>query len=160
MEHKLAVGIQLFLIGKEEQGGAVTLGETSLLTVTAVEADHFKVTTEGRQYRWSGNVTEIELRFELPMAEPDRFVFLVDQEIDGLHFAPIVPIEPGAYWFYGMKGNHDDRLRLGLGTVAKASNGTGYFFFHDFAFAGKNMGMTGLWAKAVIPRMPGHDGSI
>jgi hypothetical protein len=89
------------------------------------------------------------------LANPQRFMRVREQVIDGLTFSPEVPTETGHYWFFGKTGRHG---KPDLHTVRVFNSGGGasiqYWYGGDMQFSGE-FTMIGLWAPQWRPTMPG-----
>ncbi len=155
MDIQLVVGTRLFFLQDEKDDWRVIqAGSTG--RITEVTDQDFKMMVELPSSRWSDRFEEKEITVALPLESADRFLFLQDQVIDGLHFSAKVPTETGQYWFFGKSRAGTKEVRLGHGKVVKNPQNTSYWFFRDATFAGKSFEMDGLWAKAFVPKMPGY----
>lgn len=153
---RVVEGQKLFLL-REVTQGHYTFEQDSLLTVIAVEGQEFVVSGSAK-HEWRYQREQAEARFPIAAAtDAGQFLWLVDQEIDGLSFSAEPPAEPGDYWFYGLSSESKGRLRLGIGRVSRGGDDKlSFWFFGDLVFQGKSFSMHGLWAKAWAPSMPGH----
>lgn len=155
------VGRKLFLL-KEETVGRFTFEKHTLLTVTATDGESFTVTGRAR-HPWRYEGEQAEARFPIAGAgDSGRFLWLVEQEIDGLLFSPEPPKEIGDYWFYGITNEDRSQLMLGFGQVREGMDDhLSFWFFGEVEFfSSTRFSMEGLWAKAWVPQMPGREGAF